>query len=580
MNSKRFLLLFWSMLLGSATLLGQTTYSFNVAVDTAIEANATVIAGYVRADIPPAADDSVQISIVGSLPRSSHMNPQSPYTIYFPAGADSVPFSIQLYDDTFPENPEHVYFQLNAYGAADSIGADNTLLFVLVDNDLPATIGFVIDTGSAYLHDGSFSVCVTVNNPNPFYVRYYTRTYDSAFVTPLGHFTALGGWNYFYTWGTIWAPPGVSTLCQDITIVPNSDTLPDRTLMVVVQNVDDNILTDSTFRFTIHNDNWYYPPSVSFDHTGMIVLKDTTVRIGIPITTYNPNHLAFPFIVDTVGFSSTSTLDSNILAHLYFNGNNYFNHPGGFWHDTVWAFVLDNHLINDTSTIVFRFKGVRQNLSPDTLFYLTMIDTGALVISFKGAGFAHLKLDSIGYVQVYTSGPVKYDITAKVTYLNGDAVMGTDFLWRDTTVTFPANAYDTISLPVTMLRNGVHDGNKQINFLLSDVTPSTPRYDIIQYTYTIIDNDSMAVWPTGLDEPGREAVVQIYPNPFVNAITLHTAASYYYAIYVTDMLGRSVKVIKDVIGDTTLPLSELPQGTYLLRVESVDHSFTSRITKL
>ncbi len=579
MNSKRFLLLLWSLLSAAGVVFGQTTYSFNVTIDTAIEANATVIAGYVRADVAPTADDSVQIALMGALPRASHMNQQSLYTLYFPAGTDSVPFSIQLHDDTFPENPEHVHYQLNAYGTADSIGANNTMVFVLVDNDLPATISFVIDTGSAYMHDGTFPVCETINNPNPFNIRYYTRTYDAAFTTPLGVFTAVGGYTYFYDWDTLWAPPGISTYCENIRLVPDTAVLPDKTLMVVLQNIDDNIIIDSTFRFTIRNDNYYYPPTVSFDVDSMVILKDTTVRVGIPITTYNPNHRAFPFIVDTVGFQSVSTLDSNIQAHVYLNYNNYFNHPGGTWHDTVWVTVLDNHLINDTSTVVFRIKGVKQNTSPDTLFYLTMIDTGKLIVSFKGAGFAHLKLDSIGYVQVYTSGPVNYNITAKVTYLNGDAVMGTDFLWQDTQVTFRANAYDTISLPVIMLRNGIHEGNKQINFLLSDVSPADTRYDIIQYTYTIIDNDSMAIWPTGIDEADPAMAVRIYPNPFVSCVNIRTTAAQY-SVQVSDMIGRTVKSMDNLSGDSTIPLSELPQGSYLLHIEGTDHTQTIHITKL
>lgn len=578
MNSKRILSLLGLLWISAGSIWAQTTFSFTQTRDTAIEASAIVIAGYIKADVPPAADDSVQVALVAGMPRASHMSTQSVYKIYFPAGLDSVPFSVQLIDDSFPENPEHVYYQLNAY-TGDFTGANDTLIFVLKDNDLPATISFVIDTGSAYIHDGTFSVCVTVNNPNPFYVRYYTRTFDSAFVTPLGHFNALGGWNYFYDWGTVWAPPGISTLCQDIRIVSDTAVLPDKTLLVVVQNLDDNILIDSTFRFTIHNDNAYYPPTVRFDVPGLIVVKDTLVRIGIPITTYNPNHRSIPFIVDTIGFQSVSHFDSTIRAHVYLNYNNYFTHPGGLWHDTVWVAVLDNHLINDTSIVTFRIKGVRQNASADTLFYLTMIDTGALVISFKGAGFAHLKLDSIGYFQVYTSGPVRYDITAKVSYLNGDAVEGVDFLWLDTLVTFPANGYDTISLPVVMLRNGIHDGNKQINFLLSNVNPATPRYDIIQYTYMIIDNDSTAAWPSSIEDIGQSAPVRVYPNPFISTIHIQTTATHY-TLSISDMLGRTVKETEDASGDLTLPLYELPQGSYIVHIKGADTDQTIRITKL
>ncbi len=577
MNSKRFLALIWILIAYCGAAQAQNTFSFAMTSDTAIEANTVAIAGYIKADAAPLADDSVQVILLSGSPRPSHMSTQSIYTIYFPAGADSVPFSVQLYDDTFPENPEHVHYQLNAYGTADSIGANSTMVFVLKDNDLPATISFVIDTGSAYLSDGTFSVCVTINNPNPFYVRYYTRTYDSAFVTPLGHFSALGGWNYFYDWGTVWAPPGISTQCQDIRIVADTAVLPDKTLLVVIQNLDDNILIDSTFTFTIRNDNTYYPPSVSFDLDSMLIQKDTALIIGIPITTVNPNHRAFSFIVDTIDFSSTSSFDSATLYHIYLN-NTYFSHPGGIWHDTMRVNILNNHLIEDTSHITFRIKGVRLNTAMDTLFHLTLIDTGSLILSFKGAGFAHLKMDSIGYVQVYTSAPVKYDITADVTYLNGDAVRGTDFLWNDTTVTFPANAFDTISLPVTMLRNGLHDGNKQINFLLSNANTTNVRYDIIQYTYMIIDNDSTAVW-TSIQETDDQSAMRIYPNPFTGVIHLHTDEPAYNVV-VTDMVGRELKKIDGLSGDATITLQELPAGNYIIQMKGERSTAVQYLTKM
>ncbi|MBS1619733.1 MAG: hypothetical protein JST76_14515, partial [Bacteroidetes bacterium] len=397
------------MLAAAGVVFGQTNYSFNATIDTAIEANATVIAGYVRADVAPAADDSVQIALLGALPRASHMSQQSIYTLYFPAGTDSVPFSIQLYDDTFPEKPEHVHYQLNAYGTADSIGANSTMVFVLVDNDLPATIGFVIDTGSAYLHDGAFSVCETINNPNPFYVRYRRYTYDGYTDSSFYHTTAGGGVNYFYNRDTVYAPPGISTLCQDITIVPNSNLDSNKTLVCVLFNIDANDISDSLFFFTIKNDNFYYPPSVSFDQSGVIIQKDTALIIGVPLTTINPNHLAFSFLVDTFSFSSISSFDSAAQYHIYLN-NTYFSHPGGTWHDTMRINILDNHLVGDTSKIVLRIKGVRQNTSADTFYTMTIIDTGALFVSFKGAGFAHLKTDSIGYVQVYSSAPAKFPI--------------------------------------------------------------------------------------------------------------------------------------------------------------------------
>jgi hypothetical protein len=554
------------------------TYNFTFSTDTAIESNATVIVGYVKTNIPPTANDSVLISRTAGNPRPSHMDASSQFIVRFSPGQDSSAFSITLYDDTFPELPDHVTYTLTTYGTIDTIGSNRTLDFVLLDNDLPATITWVIDTGSAWIDDGRFSVCATISNPNQFNVRFYTRTYDASFTTPLAVLTAAGGFNYFYDWGTIEAPPGISTWCQDIRIVSDTAVLPNKTLLVMLQNIDDNILTDSVFHFTIRNGNSYTPPSVSFDFSNITIQKDTALLFGIPLTTISNNHLSFSFLVDTFAFSSVSSFDSAALYHVYLN-NNYFNHAGGIWHDTLWINILDDHLIFDTSTIVFRIKGVKLNTSPDTLFHLTIIDTGSLVISFKGAGFAHLKGDSIGYVQVYTSAPVKYPVTASVTYLNGNAVAGVDYLWKDTLVTFPANMFDTISLPVIMLKNHIHDGNKQINFQLSNASPAPFQYDIIQYTYTIIDNDSTASYPAGTLDIDNSNEIKLYPNPFISEINIHSDLSEY-EVSIINMVGQRIVNLNNQSGDIRINLNEIPSGTYLMRISDSDKSSVRMITKM
>ena len=166
------------------------TYYFNVTADTATESNATVIAGYVKTDIAPSAIDSVLIVLTSGAPRPSHMDASPQYVIYFSAGQDSVPFLIQLHDDTFPEYSEHLDYTLEGFGTIDTIGANNVLHFVLLDNDLPATISFITDSGwtwkdrdtfvnGAYLPNASpFYIGITVNNPNLFYIRYVADNRD------------------------------------------------------------------------------------------------------------------------------------------------------------------------------------------------------------------------------------------------------------------------------------------------------------------------------------------------------------------------------------------------------------------
>ncbi|MCW3124719.1 MAG: hypothetical protein JWO03_377 [Bacteroidetes bacterium] len=577
MNLKRISAILCTLIILTLRSAAQApTYNFTFTTNTVTEANATVVAGYVKTNIAPLTDDSVIIAHISGPSRAWRADVVSQTVVHFSALQDSAAFMITLHDDTFPESPDHMVFNLQTYGTFDTIGVNNQLDVTLIDNDLPATISYVMDTDSVFMHDGLIYLCETINNPNPFYVRFLTRNYD--YWSNIG-LTAYPGYSYNYYPDTIYAPPGISTICQPVYLSADTVTSPvNRTFLVKLVNVDDNILVDSTILVIIWNDNIYNPPSVSFDISNMTVIKDTAVLIGIPFTTVYSNHSPLSFQVDTYQFSSTASFQNAAAYHVSWLGN-YYSHSTGTWRDTMWITVLNNHLIFDTSTIVFHFKGVTLNTSPDTLYTLTIIDTGSLIISFKGAGFAHLKGDSIGYVEVYTSAPVKYPVTADVTYLNGNAVMGTDFLWRDTTVTFAANIFDTVKLPVIMLKNHIHDGNKQVNFLLSNAVAPNIKYDIIQYSYVIIDDDSTAAFPAGILNVDNSDLIKVYPNPFSSAINIHSTFDNY-QVTLTNILGEKIIDLPGQSGDIQVNPGDLPQGTYLIRISDSDKSYVKVITKM
>lgn len=185
----------------------------------------------------------------------------------------------------------------------------------------------------------------------------------------------------------------------------------------------------------------------------------------------------------------------------------------------------------------------------------------------------------MGYVKVYTSSIAKYPITAKVSYLNGSAVRGVDFTFNDTTVTFPAYAFDTIALPVVMLQDHLYQGNTQINLQLTDVNPSTVQYDIVQYTYTIIDNVDSGLTPLGITATGEVQNIKVYPNPFEDKIHIETALRDY-SVTLTNSIGESVFDATKLNGSADLHPADLPSGLYLLKLSYKGDSFIRKIQKL
>ena len=585
MNLKPIFSLLLLMLVLVSRSDAQTTYSFNVTTDTAIESTANVLIGYVKADVAPLVADTVLVSLKSGTPTLTHIDTSTLFPILFNPGVDSVAFYIQLRDDTFPEYAENLTYVLRYNGINNSLlGADSLLAFTLLDNDLPATISFVSDSGwtwedrdtfinGIYDPDNSpFYVGIQVNNPNPFYVRYYADKLDCYHTYGLPNINSCALAQFYFNGETCYAPPGISTYYKVGNSIDQNYTHGDFHFYCVLRNIDANTIPDSLMFFTIKTDDYYDPPTVSLDTPGISLIGDTTLLLAVPITINNNNREPLYCRVDI------SNVHSNLPGPDFTMSNPYFGYGNGTTYDTLWLTLLNRHLINDTINADFVIRGVTGNLSPDTLFHLTIIDTGTLIVSFKGAGFAHLKDDSIGYVEVYTNSPVTYPVSVYVSYLNGDAVAGVDYLWRDTTVVFPPYLFDTIALPVIMLKNHIHDGNKQVNLQLSNVSPSFVQYDIRQYTYTIIDNDSTATYPAGVTYL-NDNQINIYPNPFSSDFNIHTSAVDY-KITITSLLGAELYATQNLSGDMQINLYDLPSGSYLITISSGDNSFVKMITKI
>jgi len=558
-------------------------YYFNVSTDTAIESNANVIAGYVKTNTAPIIPDSVVIVLRYGSPRPTHMDTASIYVIHFAPGQDSVPFTIRVMKDTFPEYPENVWYVLSAPVNGSSIGIDSTLLFVLMDTTPAATISFIYDSVWCYEGTDSFAngvnvplssiyyVGVTVNNPNPFYVRYYANNLDCQGIAMNPSLNACATVDFYFNGETCYAAPGTTTFYKPAYLVDESSTY-DKHFFCALYNIDANIISDSLCFFTIKHVNFFDTASLSFDTNSIIVVNDSFQSVGIPITISNPNRQPMYFRIDTI--QSTSVYPG---INYTFNNQEY-GYGHGISHDTFWVNFINSHLTGDTISMVFALRNDSVNASPDTLLSITAIDTGgSLFISFLGAGLAHLKSDSIGYVSVYTSTFAKYPISVGVSYLNGNAIRDTDFIFHDTTITFPPFSFDTISLPVVMLQDHRYQSNKQINLQLTNVNPSAVGYGISQYTFTIIDDEDSNL--AGVQPVLKDLNIKVFPNPLSGEVTISSSLPLY-TITITNSIGQEVYHIEKQKGDLDLDLGSQSSGLYVVRVSDGDKTYIKKIMKL
>jgi hypothetical protein len=166
-----------------------------------------------------------------------------------------------------------------------------------------------------------------------------------------------------------------------------------------------------------------------------------------------------------------------------------------------------------------------------------------------------------------------------VSYLNGNAKRDTDFIFNDTTITFPPNTFDTISVPVIMLQDHLYQGNTQVNLQLSKVSPSSVQYGITQYTFTIIDDEDSGLTPLAIQQTNRDQIIKVHPNPFDNEISIETALPQY-SISITNSLGENIYSQDDQKGNLSINFADRPTGLYLVRISNGDKTYVTKILKL
>ena len=157
----------------------------------------------------------------------------------------------------------------------------------------------------------------------------------------------------------------------------------------------------------------------------------------------------------------------------------------------------------------------------------------------------------------------------------GSAVLGQDFLFDDTTVTFPAFSTDTQGVWVTILNNNVYEANKQANFNLSNATNGA-ILGITGFTLTIINNDSLA---GGTSDVSIDNDLKVFPNPVSDKLLIQTD-QVLSDVELRDVLGNRIAnlgLFQE--GTSSVDVSSLPSGIYFLNIKQGDQIYTRRFLK-
>lgn len=181
--------------------------------------------------------------------------------------------------------------------------------------------------------------------------------------------------------------------------------------------------------------------------------------------------------------------------------------------------------------------GMVEGLSVGTHYYVSTANAtngmkGLIIVSAPPTiSFTSLSLsqyENIGTVNipVQLSNPVFLPTSVTVHFVPGvSAENGTDFLFNDTTITWPANTGGIILVPVTVLDDTIFEANETATFQLINPANSASLLNST-YTLTILNNEQLDTNDCGdlffteyVEGSGNDCALEIY-NPTPDSVDL------------------------------------------------------------
>lgn len=313
------------------------------------------------------------------------------------------------------------------------------------------------------------------------------------------------------------------------------------------------------------------PAYIRFQHISDTTDEmSTTVKVLVEISNPTNNTYSYTVAFDAPNSTATANVDFSSANQTYSHGN-------GVHVDTINVTIFDDALIEPTENMQLRFINVPAYVYPtqDSIYNLYIKDHDVLGVSFLGAGLAYSEGAGVVPVRVVLSTPTDSIVTVRVSLTTGNATLGSDFLFNDTIIEFPANSADTQAVWVTIIDDNTDEGNEQANFNMTDVTGGA-NILISAFTLTIIDNDSTII---GIDETDANNFVKLYPNPAINTLTIQSGADLKHVI-VTDVIGNAVLRKDDLqTGFHKLDIAALPTGMYMVSISTADKTITRKFIK-
>lgn len=94
----------------------------------------------------------------------------------------------------------------------------------------------------------------------------------------------------------------------------------------------------------------------------------------------------------------------------------------------------------------------------------------------------------------------------------------------------------------------------------------------------MLENSEFAIAPKHIQADAQPAVCSVFPNPTQDVVKV-IAENTIQTVTVFDVFGKQVRAFDVDAAHATLPMADLPAGTYILKMQTADDIFTRKIVK-
>ncbi|HNE56424.1 MAG TPA: Calx-beta domain-containing protein [Leptospiraceae bacterium] len=464
--------------------------AFNATTSNGSEATTSVS---IPVSISMTATASVNYSVTGGTATGSgtDFTLASGVLNFTNGGATSQNINFTVNNDTLYENNETIIITLASTTNAN-LGIDTVHTYTINDNDPVPTLGFSVTSSSGAESATSPTLNVTLSTASGL-----TTNVDYS-VT--GGTATGGGVDFTLNTGTLVFNPGTTTLSLPLSIINDTNTELNETLIVTLSNpTNANLNANTVHTYTVLDND---PPTVAFNTNSSSGSESTTaVSLPVSLSAVYASTVTVNYAVTggtATGSGTDFTLASGTLTFT----------SGTLTQNINMTVVNDLLGESDETVIVTLSAPSNATLGTFTSHTYTINDNDPTTVEFSSSSSNGSEGTTAVTIPVTLSNSNASTVTVDYSVTGGTATGGgTDFTLASGTLTYTSGVTSQ-NISITINNDILLESNETIKISLANPTIATLGTNT-EHTYTIIDNDTPSVGFSASTSSGAESVTTV-----------------------------------------------------------------------